>query len=62
MTTNDHSLTVTIDDATNEILGRVAPGGDPSAYVRAAIIEKAARDEKRDELDDLRDRLDVVGH
>jgi polyhydroxyalkanoate synthesis regulator phasin len=47
-------LNVTLDEPTDEILRRVAKPGDEAAYVRAAIIEKAARDEQRAEVDQLR--------
>ena len=44
----------------NEILRRFAHPGQEAAYVRAAILEKAARDEVRGELDKLRERLERV--
>lgn len=47
-----------IDEATDKILQRVAPPGKAAQYIRVAIIEKAARDELRDELEDLRARLE----
>jgi hypothetical protein len=50
-------LNVSLDEHTDEILRRVAKPGDEAAYVRAAVIEKAARDEHRGELDELRDEL-----
>jgi hypothetical protein len=53
-------LNVTLDEMTNEILRRFAHPGQEAAYVRAAILEKAARDEVRGELDKLRERLDRV--
>jgi polyhydroxyalkanoate synthesis regulator phasin len=48
---------VVLDETTDEILRRVAEPGQEAAYVRAAIIEKAARDEQRSELDQLRERV-----
>ncbi len=54
---------MTLDEPTDAILERVAPAGDKSAYIRAAIAEKAARDEQRgevDELAELRTRLERV--
>lgn len=53
-------LNVTLDEMTNEILRRFARPGQEAAYVRAAILEKAARDEVRGELDLLRTRLEHV--
>lgn len=53
-------LNVTLDEMTNEILRRFAHPGQEAAYVRAAILEKAARDEVRGELDKLRERLERV--
>jgi hypothetical protein len=41
-------LNVTLDEMTNEILRRFAHPGQEAAYVRAAILEKAARDEVRE--------------
>ena len=52
--------TVRLDDETDAILRREAKPGQESAYVRAAIIEKAARDEMRSEVDELRRRLDAL--
>lgn len=49
--------TIHLDDETDAILRRVAQPGQESAYVRAAIIEKAARDEQRDELARLAERV-----
>lgn len=51
---------MSIDTSTQEILRRGAKRGQVAAYVRAAIIEKAARDEMRDELAELRARLDQI--
>ncbi len=45
---------MTMDEPTDAILDRVAPRGDKSAYIRTAVVEKAARDEQRGELDELR--------
>lgn len=45
---------VTLDDPTDEVLRRVAKPGQESAYIRAAVNEKAARDEQRSEMDELR--------
>lgn len=45
---------VTLDDPTDEVLRRVARPGQEAAYIRAAVHEKAARDEQRSELDELR--------
>lgn len=41
---------IIFDEPSEAILRRRAGRGDKSAYVRAAVIEKAARDEYRDEL------------
>ncbi len=51
---------ITFDAPSDEIVKREAQPGDVSAYVRAAVIEKAARDQQRSELDELRARLDRV--
>lgn len=45
---------VTLDDPTDEVLRRVARPGQEAAYIRAAVHEKAARDEQRSEMDELR--------
>lgn len=45
---------VTLDDPTDEVLRRVARPGQEAAYIRAAVHEKAARDEQRSEIDELR--------
>lgn len=51
---------VNIDDPTDEILRRVAPAGQAAAYIRTAIIEKAARDEQRDVIADLLARVGAL--
>lgn len=51
---------MTLDDQTQEILHRVAPPGQGAAWVRAAIIEKAARDEQRGELQQILERLERI--
>lgn len=53
-------LNVRLDPETDALLRRVAEPGKESAWVRCAIIEKAARDEQRSELDALRQRLRAV--
>jgi hypothetical protein len=58
--TSARRLNVTLDEHTDEILRRFAQPGQEAAYVRAAILEKAARDELRGELDELRKRLDAL--
>lgn len=53
-------INVTLDNHTDEILRRAARPGQEAAYVRVAVIEKAARDEYRDELAQLRARLERI--
>jgi hypothetical protein len=51
---------VRLDDSTDALLRRMAAPGQESAFVRAAIIEKAARDDQRSELDELRQRVQRI--
>jgi hypothetical protein len=51
-------MSLTLDDETTAIVRREAKPNQGSAWVRAAIIEKAARDEHRSELDELRARVE----
>lgn len=53
-------LTVRLDEPTDAALQRNAAPGDEAAYVRAAVTEKAARDEQRDHLDEIRRRLERI--
>ncbi len=53
-------ISVNLDDETDAILERVTQPGQENAWVRAAIHEKAARDEYRDELAAVRARLERV--
>lgn len=53
-----HKTSITFDEPSEEVLRRHVAHGDKSAYVRAAVIEKAARDEGRDALAAIRARLD----
>ncbi len=47
-------LPVTFDEPTSELIRRLAPAGGGSKFAHAAVWEKAARDEQRGELDELR--------
>jgi polyhydroxyalkanoate synthesis regulator phasin len=49
-----HPIKVSLDDHSNSVLRRVTKSGRYSGYIRAAILEKAARDEMRGEVDELR--------
>lgn len=51
------TLSVKLDDATDAILSRVAPARTASAYIRVAIVEKAARDALRGEFHELLARV-----
>lgn len=45
---------MTFDEPTSELIRRVAPPRGGSAYAHAAVWEKAARDEQRSDIDELR--------
>lgn len=49
-------IEIRTDDELEKVLTRAAPR-NRSAYIRAAIHEKAARDEQQGELDDIRRRV-----
>lgn len=51
-------LKVTSDPHLDDLLRRLTKPGSEAAYIRMAIVEKAARDEYRGELDDLRRRVE----
>lgn len=51
-------MSLTLDDETTAIVRREAKLNQGSAWVRAAIIEKATRDGYRSELDGLRARVE----
>jgi hypothetical protein len=53
-------MSLTLDDETTAIVRREAKPNQGSAWVRTAIIEKAARDEHRAELDELRARVAFI--
>ena len=50
-------IVVDLDEAVFEILQKVDTKGDPSAWIQAAVREKAQREEP---IDDLADRLYVL--
>ncbi len=53
-------LKVTLDAITSELLRRVTAPGEAAAFVRAAVAEKAARDEARGEVDELREQVQAL--
>ena len=53
-------INVTLPDPVDDLLRRAASGGTEADYVRTAIIEKAARDAGRAEINELRARLELV--
>jgi hypothetical protein len=53
-------MALTLDDETTAIVRREAKPNQGSAWIRAAIIEKAARDEHRSALDELRTRVERI--
>ena len=46
MTEEDEAIIVNLDEAVFEVLRRVATTADPSAWIRAAVQEKAEREDR----------------